>query len=245
MATRSYVTKEALSYFWTKAKTYINDAIQDVTLTLDTALSDTSENAVQNKVIKAALDLKADATAIPTAVSQLTNDSDFQTGTEVESAITSKGYQTEAQVATAITSKGYQTSEQVETAITGKGYQTATQVDEAITAKGYQTSTEVEAAITGKGYQTEEQMTTAIATAVGSITEFDTQVVDALPGTGVKGTIYFKANSGEAPNIYDEYLWIGTAFEKVGSTEVDLTGYTQDTDFVDVTTSDIDQMFAA
>lgn len=58
--------------------------------------------------------------SVPTKVSQLTNDSDFQTADEVESTVTGKGYQTAAQVETAITGKGYQTADQVNSAINDK-----------------------------------------------------------------------------------------------------------------------------
>ena len=71
-------------------------------------------------------------------------------------------------------------------------------------------------------------MNTAIANAVGGITSFEYQVVQALPATGVKGTIYLVPNSGTNPNIYDEYIWIeGTpgSFEKIGTTEIDLSNY--------------------
>lgn len=44
---------------------------------VDSALSSTSENPVQNKVINSALNNKADASDIPTKVSDLTNDSGF------------------------------------------------------------------------------------------------------------------------------------------------------------------------
>lgn len=48
-------------------------------ITVDTALSSTSTNPVQNKVINTALAGKADTSAIPTKTSQLTNDSGFKT----------------------------------------------------------------------------------------------------------------------------------------------------------------------
>lgn len=66
---------------------------------------------------------------VPTKVSQLTNDSGYQTSTQVNSAITSKGYQTSAQVESAITAKGYQTASQVNSAITSKGYITEADID--------------------------------------------------------------------------------------------------------------------
>ena len=48
-------------------------------VTIDTALSGISINPVQNKVIKEALDVKADTDDIPTKTSELTNDSGFLT----------------------------------------------------------------------------------------------------------------------------------------------------------------------
>jgi len=48
-------------------------------ITVDTALSSTSTNPVQNKVINTALAGKANTSAIPTKTSQLTNDSGFKT----------------------------------------------------------------------------------------------------------------------------------------------------------------------
>ena len=48
-------------------------------VTVDAEISGTSENPVQNKVIKAALDEKADASDVPTKTSDLQNDSGFLT----------------------------------------------------------------------------------------------------------------------------------------------------------------------
>ena len=56
-------------------------------ITVDTEMSATSTNPVQNKVITAALALKAAITDIPTKLSQLLNDSGYQTAAQVQSAI--------------------------------------------------------------------------------------------------------------------------------------------------------------
>ena len=56
-------------------------------------------------------------------------------------------------------------------------------------------------------------------------------------------TIYLIANEGTGNNIYDEYIVVNGTAEKVGTTEVDLTGYAKITDFVAVTNSEIDEMF--
>lgn len=62
-------------------------------VTVDETLSDTSANPVQNKAVQAALAGKADTSAIPTVpknVSDFNNDSNYQTATEVETAINAK-----------------------------------------------------------------------------------------------------------------------------------------------------------
>lgn len=76
----------------------------------------------------------------------------------------------------------------------------------------------------GAGYQTSSQVQTAINTAVAGITSFDYQVVQTLPASGVKGTIYLVPSdeSGAADNIYEEYIWLNNKWELIGSTSVKL-----------------------
>lgn len=62
--------------------------------------------------------------------------------------------------------------------------------------------------------------------AIGGLTSFEAQVVDALPSTGTKGIIYFvPKTTTDEKNIYDEYIWVvkdsTSAFEKIGDTKVD------------------------
>lgn len=59
-------------------------------ITVDSALSTTSENPVQNKVVTEALQTKANASDIPTKVSQLENDSKFATQTAVATGLATK-----------------------------------------------------------------------------------------------------------------------------------------------------------
>ena len=59
-------------------------------ITVDSALSATSENPVQNKVVTKALQTKANASDIPTKVSQLENDSKFATQTAVATGLATK-----------------------------------------------------------------------------------------------------------------------------------------------------------
>lgn len=79
----------------------------------------------------------------------------------------------------------------------------------------------------GAGYQTSSQVQTAIDNALADITGIDFEIVQTLPSTGTKGVIYLVPNSGSGQNIYDEYIYVNNAFEKIGTTEVDLTNYIQ------------------
>lgn len=91
------------------------------------------------------------------------------------------------------------------------------------------------------GYQTSSQVSAAITSAVGDITSFEYQVVQELPATGEKGIVYLLPNSGTAPNIYDEYIWIPNgqsgSYEKIGTTEVDLSNYVEFSDLATVATT--------
>lgn len=145
----NYVDKNGLSRFLTKIKALLANKVDKVSgkglstndytttektklaglknYTLPTASSSTlggvkvgSNLSISSGVLSA---------TVPTKVSQLTNDSGYQTSTQVNSAITSKGYQTSAQVESAITAKGYQTASQVNSAITSKGYITEADID--------------------------------------------------------------------------------------------------------------------
>lgn len=84
-----------------------------------------------------------------------------------------------------------------------------------------------------------------IDNAIGGITGIDFQVVASLPSTGTKGIIYLVSNSGSGTNSYDEYIWVSNAWEKIGTTDVDLSGYMLKTDMVAITNAEIDTIVAA
>lgn len=157
------------------------------------------------------------------------------------------GYQTASDVDTAITAKGYQTAADVESTVSGKGYQTANDVNTAITNKGYQTAADVDTAITNKGYQTADQVDSAIADKLKDITGISFEVVTALPETGKAGTIYLISHAHGDKDAYDEYVYIDSSksFEKLGNTDIDLSGYVLKTDLVAITNTEIDAMVAS
>ena len=99
-------------------------------------------------------------------------------------------------------------------------------------------------------FQTEAQVQALIDSELADITGIDFQVVQTLPASGVKGTIYLVPKTASTDDIYDEYIWLTpegqTAhWELIGTTAVDLRNYWSMTDLVAITTAEIDTMMAA
>lgn len=85
----------------------------------------------------------------------------------------------------------------------------------------------------------------AITTAVSGISSFSFEVVESLPASGSTGKIYLISNSGSGTNIYDEYIWVNSAWEKIGTTAVDLSGYQLSADLTAITNTEIDTVLAS
>lgn len=68
-----------------------------------------------------------------------------------------------------------------------------------------------------------------------SLPEFKIEVVDALPETGEEKIIYLVPKDSEEPDVHDEYIWVNSSFELIGTTQVDLTGYVKNTDYATYT----------
>lgn len=181
--------------------------------------------------IKSLLAKKAEITAIPTKVSQLTNDSDYRTGTQVNKAITDN-----------IGTLNMNTTE--DTGDPGDYYiNTLAQEYGQVSATRYSFSSkflsEVEAAYNNGSIVNMTGVKNAISHAVGQITSFEYKIVDSLPATsdGKKGVIYLIAHSGSTnQNSYDEYIFLpaegstAARYEKIGTTDIDLTPYAKKTE---------------
>lgn len=99
--------------------------------------------------------------------------------------------------------------------------------------------------VNDSNFQTDTQVNVAIANALKNIQGISYSIVETLPVTGEAGVIYLISNNGANPNSYDEYIWITDKFEKIGTTEVDLTGYVKESDLVEITNEEIDALFDA
>lgn len=74
--------------------------------------------------------------------------------------------------------------------------------------------------------KTETYTQTEINNLIGNIATITISAVDSLPASGQSNVIYLTPKAGgSATNVKDEYLWTGSAFEKIGDTEIDLSNY--------------------
>lgn len=76
------------------------------------------------------------------------------------------------------------------------------------------------------GATTTSDVNTLIANAIGDINSFEVAIVSELPSSDIDThTIYFMPNSEASPNSYDEYMYINNNWEKIGTSDIDLSGY--------------------
>lgn len=107
---------------------------------------------------------------------------------------------------------------------------------------------------TTTNFQNATQVQALIDASVGEITGVEFKIVETLPdvGQGKTGVIYLVAHSHSAEDGYDEYIWIkgdaatGTQdrFEKIGSTDIDLSEYWNTTNLTVISNADIDKILA-
>ena len=164
--------------------TAISTAVTNGSVTVDSEFSSSSENPVQNKVIKNALDGK-----------QATLSFDSTPTASSTNPVTSGG---------------------VYTALSGK--------QDSLTFDSTPTASSTNPVTSGGVY-------TAINTAIGSASSLDISVVNSLPTENISTTtIYLVAKSTSGTqNVYDEYIYVNNAWEKIGDTAIDLSSYVTST----------------
>ncbi len=84
-------------------------------------------------------------------------------------------------------------------------------------------------------------VSSAVSAAIADVTQIAFSVVETLPTTGVTGTIYLVAHSHATGDSYDEYIWLADAkkYEKIGNTDVDLSGYVKSSQMSAMTNTEI------
>lgn len=163
--------------------------------------------------------------SVPTATSDLTNDSGFITTADIP----------EGAAASTTTPKMDGTAEVgTELAFARGDHRHPTDTSRASASDLTSVSGRV-TTLENAGYQTASDVQTAISSAVASSFEYKgtKTTVAQLPSTGNKtGDVWHVTEDG------GEYAWNGTSWEELGSI-VDLSGYVEDTDMVAITSSEI------
>lgn len=184
--------------------------------------------------IKSLLAKKAEITAIPTKVSQLTNDNQYQTPDDVSTKVSNELGKLDFDFSDAPIGSSQEVYYLTE----------IKQVDGKITAKKSDFTDAWSYAFRYSQSRGDEAISVRdvdakIASAVGQITSFEYKIVDSLPAVsdGRKGVIYLVAHSGgTTQNIYDEYIFLpaegstAARYEKIGTTDIDLTPYAKKTE---------------
>lgn len=192
---------------------------------LDSSVNATTNEAISSITIVDGKITGSTKTTIPTNNSQLTNGAGYQTASDVSDAIDTAIQGLDSSVA----------------ATTNEAIASLTVVDGKITGSTKATiPTNNNQLTNGAGYQTAADVTAAIGDAISDITSFEFEVVNALPATGTKGVIYLIGHNHGTGDVYDEYLWLGAGYEKIGNTDIDLSGYVLSADLVAITSGEID-----
>lgn len=95
--------------------------------------------------------------------------------------------------------------------------------------------------------KTETYTKTEVNNLIGSISSLNILIVQTLPTEDISTTtIYFvPRTTSETQNVYDEFIYVNNAWEKIGSTEIDLSNYWSKTELTAITTAEIDEIMGS
>jgi len=116
-------------------------------------------------------------------------------------------------------------------------YQTALQVSSAIST-----------ALSASGFQTASQVETLIQAALSTLDTDIFVVVESLPAASSANPnkIYLApASGGSGANVMEEWVAVNGVWEKLGSVDISLEGYFNESNLVPITNSEIDGMIAS
>ena len=180
---------------------------------------------------------------VPTKVSQLTNDRQYQTDDDVTASISTRlgvlDFNSETDFEKHVTDGDIAN----QYLVIDKLNQTDGKISASGAVAGDVIKSKIDALVDQNYLATQRFVTDNVASAVGKITSFEYKVVSELPpeSDGVKGTIYLLRHGGnDNTNSFDEYILVDTYssggitynahYEKIGTTDIDLTPYAKKTE---------------
>lgn len=237
----NFLNKTGLQYFYNRLKTVFADKGDFETLQSEVAdliteggepnvIESISVNGTAQTITNKNVNI-----AVPTATSDLTNDGDGTSNYATEAYVNANG----GKIDTISVNGTTQT-------ITNKNVDITvpTQLSDLTNDSGFITNTVNN--LTNYYLKSETYSQSEVDNLISAITTLDIQVVSALPSADISTTTIYlvpKSSAG-TNNAYDEYVYANNAWEKIGDTEIDLSGYWATSDLTAITTAEIDTLFA-
>lgn len=165
------------------------------------AIAGIKTNGVLQPIVNKIVDI-----SIPTKTSQLTNDSGYIDKNVDDLA----NYYTETEINGLLNNKADKSS-------------VPTKLSQLNNDTGFITNAVDN--LTNYYLKSETYTKTEVNDLIGQIKTISIQVVDTLPTTGESNIIYLVPKEGSKDDVYNEYIWVNNAWELIGSTQIDLTGY--------------------
>lgn len=236
-----YLNYTGLQYFYNRIKTIFTS--QTDFNALETQVQDLITEGGEPNVIEtvkvngtalAVTDKAVDVT-VPTQTSQLTNNGDGTSNFATENYVTQNGGKIDVikvnNVAQTITNKEVNIDIPTATSdLTNDSNFITNAVND----------------LTNYYLKTETYNKSEVDSLIGAITSLNIEVVSALPSQDISTTTIYlvpKSSAG-TNNAYDEYIYANNSWEKIGDTEIDLSGYWAIADLTAITTAEIDTIMA-
>ena len=256
MSVKEYADKAGVIYFLSKIKSWVGTnyvakeagkglSTNDYTTTeknklagieaeanktiLDNALSDSSENGVKNYVIKAGLDTKQDTLTPGTNIDITGNVISVTGAVDIDDSTTSSSKTwSSSKISTELGSKQGTLSAGSRISISNENViSAASEINDSTTTSSNTWSAD------------------KINSVISALNTLSFAVVQTLPTQDISTkTIYLVPKStAQTNNVYDEYIYYNNAWEKIGDTEIDLSGYVQESELIPISEQEFDAMF--
>lgn len=230
MSSHMHTNKDILDKFSTDENTnelLFNDTPVIITITVDSTLSETSSNPIQNKTVTQQINQLNQR--IPTKTSQLSNDKKFQTKEDIDTLLTPYAKTTDiptvpSRISSFTNDKEYQTKSDVTTILTAytKTSDLKTKLSQFENDENYIKNTVDN--LVNYYTKTEIYNKTEVDALIGNINKLTSEIVTELPTTDISTSTIYLVKKGET-TTYTQWMYINGTWAELGDTTVDLGNY--------------------
>lgn len=230
MSSHMHTNKDILDKFSTDENTnelLFNGTPVIITITVDSTLSETSSNPIQNKTVTQQINQLNQR--IPTKTSQLSNDKEFQTKEDIDTLLTPYAKTTDIptvplKISSFTNDKEYQTKSDVTTILTAytKTSDLKTKLSQFENDENYIKNTVDN--LVNYYTKTEIYNKTEVDALIGNINKLTSEIVTELPTTDISTSTIYLVKKGET-TTYTQWMYINGTWAELGDTTVDLGNY--------------------